>query len=363
MGALRLFLAAGVVFGHFLPAIAVLNWPVNDRLTAYIIGGRAVCFFYVVSGFLISYALNHKYPATKDGTRAFYRSRFLRIYPLWWAILFGALPLVDWLSTHRAIELVPGTLLIGIDWITAFWAYPNGFLDYLPSYAGVGWTLAPELAFYILAPWLLRHPKATLVAGLGSLAIRFVATALNTPGTNLYVIWTYFFPPATFVFFMIGHWSERLSVRFPIPALPSLVLLGASLILSCLDLTPTIDGWLPWASCVFFAMALPGVFRGTKDNGFFNYLGDLTYPLYLTHLLTIMLLNRYMIGNETLMQHLGDLSTVIARGPSGNVYFLLFLLVTIAVAATAHAFIELPLRAGFGTIMSKPKPKRLGTIG
>ncbi len=42
-----------------------------------------------------------------------------------------------------------------------------------------------------------------------------------------------------------------------------------------------------YAAVVLFALALPGIFEATKNNRVSNWLGDLTYPLYLTHDMTM----------------------------------------------------------------------------
>src|SRR5258708_17904710 len=42
-----------------------------------------------------------------------------------------------------------------------------------------------------------------------------------------------------------------------------------------------------YAAVVLFALALPGIFEATKNNRVSNWLGDLTYPLYLTHYMTM----------------------------------------------------------------------------
>jgi peptidoglycan/LPS O-acetylase OafA/YrhL len=81
VGAIRLFLACGVVFGHAERGILHNVGLTADRAWwLSLVGGRAVIFFYIISGFLISYALHEKYPATAAGTLAFFRSRFLRIF-------------------------------------------------------------------------------------------------------------------------------------------------------------------------------------------------------------------------------------------------------------------------------------------
>jgi peptidoglycan/LPS O-acetylase OafA/YrhL len=57
----------------------------TDITVIYSLGfnaGFAVMYFYIISGFLISFVLAHKYPASVSGTAAFYRSRFTRIFSL-----------------------------------------------------------------------------------------------------------------------------------------------------------------------------------------------------------------------------------------------------------------------------------------
>ena|SRR5262249_2140982 len=108
MGLIRLFLACGVVLAHGqdqalgpLNELKGLELSIDPLWTFNVLGGRSVIYFYIVSGFLISFVLHTKYPETGKGTRAFFWSRFLRIYPLWWALLIAA-PLLGepWGAVH-----------------------------------------------------------------------------------------------------------------------------------------------------------------------------------------------------------------------------------------------------------------------
>ena len=122
----------------FVPA----GLPGNPIWLSNLIGGRAVVFFYIVSGFLISYGLNHKYPQSPSGIRAFYRSRFLRIYPLWWVVLLICVLITPypWTGTAAA-KLAVASVLIGSDWIVAFWHYPVPYWSLFPAGSEIGWTL------------------------------------------------------------------------------------------------------------------------------------------------------------------------------------------------------------------------------
>ena len=93
MGLIRPMLAFGVLQTHVQSLVLVpLHLTAEFRLSFSLTGGGSVIFFYVASGFLISFVPETKYPSGREGLLAFCKSRFLRIYPLWIAIFFfGAL--------------------------------------------------------------------------------------------------------------------------------------------------------------------------------------------------------------------------------------------------------------------------------
>src|SRR5580658_6106669 len=98
MGAVRLFLALVVAFDHsrsFCLFPHQLDLPVFYALGFN--AGYAVMYFYIISGFLISFVLRHKY--NHAGVAAFYESRFIRIFSLYWPIA-----LITLVCIHEAGE-------------------------------------------------------------------------------------------------------------------------------------------------------------------------------------------------------------------------------------------------------------------
>ena len=87
-------------FGRVLGFIAVTTSVIN-----------------IVSGFLISFVLKEKYEPDLKGTLAFYRSRFLRIYPLWWAVV--AICMIITGQYLSAGHLTLATMLLGATLSTA----------------------------------------------------------------------------------------------------------------------------------------------------------------------------------------------------------------------------------------------------
>jgi peptidoglycan/LPS O-acetylase OafA/YrhL len=347
VGAIRLFLALGVVYAHTRQNVHLHVGLTADRgWWLNMIGGRAVIFFYIVSGFLISYALHEKYQPTTTGTLAFFRSRFLRIFPLWWVLLIVCL-IIDkppWPQGHTLEVLVP-TMLFGTDWLLGFWTYPARYWGILPYGVNVGWTLGAELTFYLMAPWVLRSGRIALALMLASVMVRLaVAILLPLKDNGLYVTWGYIFFPAMLMFFLLGHYANILARALPLGTLISIAALTFAAFFSWLD--PLFIGsvW-SYLSCICFAAALPGLFAVTKDSRIFNFLGDLTYPLYLTHTMTVVTL----FWPWEFAKPIGELLLAGAAyfgSPAIGGAFLMAAVycITLAVAAAVHFAIERPAR-------------------
>jgi hypothetical protein len=91
MGVVRLFLAFVVVTDHW--RLQALD-PRRIGLTSYaelrFNAGYAVMFFYVISGFLITYTLVCNYPPDALGIRRFYWNRLVRIFSVYWPVVLLA---------------------------------------------------------------------------------------------------------------------------------------------------------------------------------------------------------------------------------------------------------------------------------
>jgi len=251
-------------------------------------GGTAVMFFFVISGFLISFVLDEKYDYDLRSTYAFYKSRFVRIYSLYWpAYLFAAVVtvgLVEW-SERSVIDNAVTWMLLGADWRLSLGPVPVGSPDrwghlYL-FMAGTqpAWTLATELAFYVIAPFVLRSLTAVLVLFSMSLLVRL--SLVHEFG--FYEVWTYYFFPSVILFFLLGHLSRILFRKFPLNSYVSAAFLIPAFTFSMLGVGKQFDSLYFYLSVISFSAALPGLFALTKDNRFLNALGHLSYPVYLTH--------------------------------------------------------------------------------
>jgi peptidoglycan/LPS O-acetylase OafA/YrhL len=292
MGVVRLFLAFVVATDHWRFMVLdprQIGMPLYAELRFN--AGYAVMFFYVISGFLITYTLARNYPPDALGTARFYWNRFVRIFSVYWPIVLLAFVTFSgaWTGFVAAgiADKLTSLLLLGMDWRVAFASYPAD--HWSAAIAGVhqAWTLGAELAFYLIAPLLMRSwPWAAAIFAV-SAATRY---ATMSDAIALDPIWGYYFIGSTICFFMMGHLACVAGSRWPrlAGARTGWTLLAASVLVMFLAPSSGFDNLRFWLSIALFAIGLPGLFNATKSVRWMNLLGDLSYPLYLVHGLVVI---------------------------------------------------------------------------
>ena len=148
----RFFAALVVLLGHFQEFLALPEWM------RWIAGGYGVSFFFVLSGFILTYVYwDHFAGGVERGAyRRYAVARFARIYPSY----FLALVLITYMYLAENIHR-PGYIAFP----------PNAFLGWLanlfalqtfaPTYAtqqmwnAPSWSISTEFGFYVLCPIFL----------------------------------------------------------------------------------------------------------------------------------------------------------------------------------------------------------------
>ena len=307
----------------------------------------------------------------------FYKSRFLRIYPLWWAMVVFSTVTVSAAWLHQSPPGVFSAIfLFGSDWLVPFVHYPDQYFGFFPFRTEIGWTLGAEMTFYLLAPWLLRSDRLAFAALVGSMAVRIIVFFCGQPscagGRDVHY-WSYFFPPSTFMFFMLGHLARRVPYIGAAGPWPSFaILIAAVWFVSRNDWGPAGD-WFrinDYVAAVLFALALPGVFEATKNNRVSNWLGDLTYPLYLTHDMTMSaLFGLWGLVGVPGMTFVNFAKSFSSPYTTGLVLFVLLAIACLLVALIVHVLVELPLRfvtvrllAGLETLVWRPQARAVPAV-
>ena len=143
LDALRGFAAVGVVIFH-------LSMPhINPgTFSRYFLTG--VDLFFIISGFVIPFSINH----VRSG-QEFVRNRFVRLYPVYWVCL----------SLSVLLRLVSGQLLQPNDTISHFlgqYAVNLTMLQYyfkVPDMEDPYWSLSIELMFYVVIFQIFKWKK------------------------------------------------------------------------------------------------------------------------------------------------------------------------------------------------------------
>jgi peptidoglycan/LPS O-acetylase OafA/YrhL len=309
MGSLRTIYAISVVFAHSYGYVFV--------------GARnAVQLFYFISGFLISYVLveSKNYSNRKD----FYINRLLRLFPIYYVVALLTLFTVGisyflfklptlfsvWQQSPIAAKVLltlSNIFMFGQDWVM-FSGIDNGNLVFttnfrtseIPLWRGLivpqAWTLGVELSFYLIAPFILFNRKIIFILLILSITLRAFLIKI---GIGLHDPWTYRFFPTELALFLIGSLSHQILYPFYKRTLKSHIDLFSKLSTYFLIIISVIFFKIPLSELyktlllfALFAILLPLTFSFNNKNKWDRYIGDLSYPIYICHVLVIMVVMR-----------------------------------------------------------------------
>jgi peptidoglycan/LPS O-acetylase OafA/YrhL len=308
MGLLRFLLAVSVVCAHcgsFLGRISFVG------------GEIAVQSFFIISGFYMSLVLDKKYDASSSFSnyKLFITNRLLRLYPIYWVILILTIAgffvgdasklsdfricnlpsLIYLLFVNIFIFFQDTIMFLGINVKSGGLFYTSNFHETSPLlynflFVPQGWSLGIELLFYLVAPFLVSK-RSSVIVTLIILSLFCRVLIFNYFNLN-HDPWTYRFFPTEVLFFLIGIISQRYSSQTDkIPIKPLMMLIFMVAFTTVYIKLPGISfAHFPFSikSMLYFiliSLSIPKLFSAFKDNKIDRYIGELSYPIYTSHML------------------------------------------------------------------------------
>jgi peptidoglycan/LPS O-acetylase OafA/YrhL len=317
MGILRTLLALSVLFYH--------SWPAE-----LLVGGvNAVRLFYTVSGFLISYILveSTRYSRVRD----FYSSRYLRLFPIYLIVAvstliayvaFGNAAFFQIFSTApvgaATLLLLSNCVILGQDWVLflgvsgeQYFLSRNFTQGQMPLWYGLllpqAWSLSLELCFYAIAPFVLPYRRRLYLLFFASIALRIVlyATDIGTADP-----WTYRFFPSELALFLGGALAHQILRPLYARWLGSRIRGASRFVTAIVGGVVVAFPFIPVQAfakdmllLALFTASLPLLFAFQSQHKFDAKIGELSYPIYVVHVLIIWLCAKGLQGYASVDPH------------------------------------------------------------
>lgn len=288
-------------------------------------GYLAVDFFFLLSGFVIGYAYDDRWRAsiqhTGMNTWTFFKRRLIRLHPM---VIAGAVIglacfLLDGGTDWNGNPASAGNLtLVFVMTMLMLPVYPGWSADVRGNTEmfplnGPSWSLFFEYIGNILYALLLRR-----------LSLKALAAVVVISGTTLgWLVLDSGYLGYGWSFVDYGFWTGLLRMLFPyafgmllarlfMPQMQKIkesssrflwtFIICAAVLLILLPMPFIGDPTQPWQNGLYIMLLLLVVFplivwqaakAGTGNNKFCNFLGDLSYPLYIVHYPLMYMFYRY----------------------------------------------------------------------
>lgn len=230
-----------------------------------------VDFFFVISGFMIFY-LYSKYFGNKSKSIDFLKKRFIRLFPVYWIVLFGLILLLFLFpqlgnSTNLTLSTIFKNIVL----------YPNNTI------LVVTWSLSYVVFFYILFSLLMAFPKIVKISTLIWLALCLITLfiygydqpfILNFQHLELWA--------GALVAYIVLNKEIYYKKTFLILGFLGYILIWINSIFSIVSL------YSPLFYCISSMLIMISISSMDMGKSYniprpFSFLGDASYSIYITH--------------------------------------------------------------------------------
>ena len=300
---LRFFAAVYVVIFHYWT-----SYHLSDTRPLIVeLGHTGVTFFFLLSGFILSYSYNDGGRFPKGGHIKFYLARFARIYPIYIATIVVMFPALFLLRNSGVADQAYREIWA----VTAPFALHAWIPGAACSLNCPNWSISTEAFFYLLFPLVFapvyRRPILAIVLAFVVMAATWfmqidswletgrsldsmrTVTFASDPAGDLQMQLFSYFPPTRFPEFLIGiglygiwkQGADRIAAR----QLYLVAGVGALLIMATAHWVPENILRTGWSVICFAPLVLAAA--NTRSGFLFGpdivWLGKISFALYLVH--------------------------------------------------------------------------------
>lgn len=328
LNGIRAVAALTVLFGHMWTPFG--EWGITPAWHFPWQSGPVTTFF-VISGFLITFLLLNETAKTNDvSIPKFYMRRILRIWPLYYIYLILAL---------IAVALFHGEIN------SAWWFYTffSGNISHALSLGIIPlfhyWSLGVEEQYYLWYPWMVKYNKKHLLTSVSLLFICWFGLKLFA-----YIVFgkSLFFRVLSVTQFdcmMIGAMGAIMYHRktdwfcklcgHPVAAIIAWILFFTSGLYANYIPSPIRNEYIALISLLVIVAGL--LRKPILENKVMNYLGQISYGIYVIHPLLIYVLTR-IVQPARFMTN--NVATVVV--------FVTITVLTIGLASLSYKYFEMP---------------------
>jgi peptidoglycan/LPS O-acetylase OafA/YrhL len=343
LNGLRFIAALMVILHHYEYSTAI------DEASAYGtfvigVGKLGVMLFFTLSGFLITYLLLVEKKETGTiNIKDFYVRRVLRIWPLYYLIVIGALFIFNNVMYLR----IPGiSMSIHQDFLLKCFLYlamlPNiaYALQFDLPFASQTWSIGIEEQFYLFWPILIKRSKRVFrpffLVIISYLTLKTIFYVLNIFYPNTIINNIYFLIRLScfdvmalggFAALVLFYNNKLLAILFAKPTQIITLLVLVLLIAKGVNF-----GFFQYEIySLLFAIVIINLAGNKKtvinlENGVLHYLGKISFGLYMYHFLSIRIVELIVIKLSFLHNHW--------------LHFLIVVIVTIILSAISYELFE-----------------------
>jgi peptidoglycan/LPS O-acetylase OafA/YrhL len=335
-------------------------------------GPHGVVFFFVLSGFLITYLLlEEKKVSGTIAIKKFYIRRILRIWPLYYLIVFlgfFVLPHISWWDIPKQEEFFMQHFMV--NFLCYLFLLPNlavAIYDRSAPNIGQAWSIGVEEQFYIIWPLLMKSFRNTWAMMVGFfICILFIKAVFvlfaNPTNPNMQILGRFLATTKieSMAFgglgaYILFYGKEKILQICYLPMMQIASFLSVPIVVlfmpkAYINLAHLVYGFA-FLIIILNVAANPQSILKFKGK-IIDYLGKISYGIYMYHLLSITCAIH-------ILEFVSDCSKKLTFWQSGFVY-LLSIALTIILASISYEYLEkrfIRRKEKFTTIISGEQAK------